>query len=302
MIIGKDSAITAITYMFSFFSYPYPASSLRSRLVSLVTISIFVIVFLAWFQPFGLARIPPVQLLLVCSSYGAVTAICIALVLLASPPFLPRFFDELRWTIGREFIVTVIIFLLVGIANMFLSAWYGFFPFNFGTLLYFQIITLSVGIFPLAVLIGMKYRVLNARHGREATEITQLLGTAEHYAALPVQVITFHSAADSTIVSIPPPQLLFIAAAQNYIEIWWHDSNGIHTKLLRNTLRSAETECMASPTILRCHRSYIVNIENVVSVKGNARGLILSLRDCPEIVPVSRSFIPIVEQCFSSLT
>lgn len=287
--------------MFSFLSYPYPASSLRGKLLSITTISIFVIVFLAWFQPFGLARIPSVQLLLVCSSYGAVSAFCIALVLFVAPLFLPQFFDELRWTVGREFIVTVIIFLLVGIANMLLSAWYGFFPFNFGTLFYFQLITLSVGIFPLAALIAMKYRVLNARHGREATEITQLLDTAEHHATLPTQVITFRSTADSAMVNIPPEQLLFITAAQNYIEIWWRDSVGIHTKLLRNTMRSAETACMAFPAILRCHRGYIVNIENVVSVKGNARGLVLSLRDCPETVPVSRSFIPIVEQCFSSL-
>jgi DNA-binding LytR/AlgR family response regulator len=43
--------------------------------------------------------------------------------------------------------------------------------------------------------------------------------------------------------------------------------------------------------IKRCHRSYIINESKIVSVRGNAQGLKLSLSNVEEEVPVSRSYL-----------
>ena len=43
---------------------------------------------------------------------------------------------------------------------------------------------------------------------------------------------------------------------------------------------------------LRCHRSFIVNIEQIKQVKGNSQGVNLMLGDGIDYVPVSRTNIP----------
>ncbi|RLD17564.1 MAG: hypothetical protein DRI69_12045 [Bacteroidetes bacterium] len=43
-------------------------------------------------------------------------------------------------------------------------------------------------------------------------------------------------------------------------------------------------------SVMRCHRSFLVSLNNVVSASGNAHYLDLTLRGCSEKIPVSRSF------------
>jgi DNA-binding LytR/AlgR family response regulator len=43
------------------------------------------------------------------------------------------------------------------------------------------------------------------------------------------------------------------------------------------------------PFLFRCHRAYIVNLDRVTNIGGNAQGYRLSLSNNPEVVPVSRA-------------
>jgi DNA-binding LytR/AlgR family response regulator len=42
--------------------------------------------------------------------------------------------------------------------------------------------------------------------------------------------------------------------------------------------------------IIRCHRSYIVNLENIENISGNLQGYQLNFKQYTEQVPVSRSY------------
>ena len=53
------------------------------------------------------------------------------------------------------------------------------------------------------------------------------------------------------------------------------------------TVKNLEQQISIS-FIARCHRSFIVNLANVVKVKGNARGYKLQLKNYPELIPVSK--------------
>lgn len=67
------------------------------------------------------------------------------------------------------------------------------------------------------------------------------------------------------------------------------EGNTITTKLLRSSLKKTEEDLKNHSQFCRCHRAYIVNLQKVESVTGNARGLKLTLKNCREEVPVSRS-------------
>ncbi|WP_089734667.1 LytTR family transcriptional regulator DNA-binding domain-containing protein [Chryseobacterium jejuense] len=58
---------------------------------------------------------------------------------------------------------------------------------------------------------------------------------------------------------------------------------------LSNILAQVQT-----PTIKRCHRSYIINLGKVKNIKGNAQGYKLTLPEIDFDIPVSRSFISII--------
>ncbi|MEM9261690.1 MAG: LytTR family DNA-binding domain-containing protein, partial [Bacteroidota bacterium] len=59
---------------------------------------------------------------------------------------------------------------------------------------------------------------------------------------------------------------------------------------IRATLSGLEQQLRAS-TILRCHRSYLVNPNHIRQARGNAQGLRLSLVALEEEVPVSRAYV-----------
>ena len=89
--------------------------------------------------------------------------------------------------------------------------------------------------------------------------------------------------------SINFDQLIFIKAANNYVEINYFEEESIKKYLLRNSIRKVE-EQLSHPSIKRSHRSYLVNLDKVGRITGNAQGYKLHFPFTAEfVVPVSRS-------------
>jgi len=84
-------------------------------------------------------------------------------------------------------------------------------------------------------------------------------------------------------------QLVFIKAANNYVEINYLDNEQIKKYLLRNSIRNIEAQ-LAYPSIKRCHRSYLVNMDKAERITGNAQGYKIHFPFTVDfVVPVSRS-------------
>ncbi|MFK7936455.1 MAG: LytR/AlgR family response regulator transcription factor, partial [Saprospiraceae bacterium] len=82
-------------------------------------------------------------------------------------------------------------------------------------------------------------------------------------------------------------ELLYLQSADNYVEIVWQRNGALEKSLLRGSLQRMEQQ-ITLPHIQRCHRSFIVNLEQVISVSGNAQGYKLHLPS-EQILPVARS-------------
>ena len=76
------------------------------------------------------------------------------------------------------------------------------------------------------------------------------------------------------------------------------DENTLKKVTYRVTLSSLEIQLKEASSLIRCHRSYLVNLNKVKNISGNAQGLKLELINQSEIIPVSRNYIPIVKQFF----
>lgn len=86
-----------------------------------------------------------------------------------------------------------------------------------------------------------------------------------------------------------PTELVYIESASNYVKIYFTRKGAITYSIIRMTMKAAAESVAAHPVFFRCHRAFIVNLNKVDRVEGNAQGYKLRLQDVDESIPVSRS-------------
>ena len=89
-------------------------------------------------------------------------------------------------------------------------------------------------------------------------------------------------------LELPLRDWLFVEANDNYVTFHWRATSGIEKRMLRMNLKNAE-EQLDGARVLRCHRSFLVNVDAVGDVTGNANGYKLVLKNCTHVIPVSRT-------------
>ena len=107
-----------------------------------------------------------------------------------------------------------------------------------------------------------------------------------------IDLISFKDEKGQVKFSVRSSDLLYIESMDNYVIIFFLDDSGnVNKHILRTSLKNIEEE-KYSPNLLRSHRSYIVNLENVTWMKKEGRKYVLKLKNIDPFIPVSRSFIP----------
>ncbi len=247
--------------------------------------SVFVMLFLMVFRPFGLHTLPagtygPFL------AYGLVTALAMTLVGVVLPMVFPAWFDERRWTVGREISMAALTILLIAVGNALYSAWHFGFAITPSFALGFVAITAAIGLFPSTAIVlaqvGRYQRQYEAAAERLDAEIVQPVPLAEGASV----VITDD---DGRVgVEAAADDVCCLWSADNYVEVVVKRGDVVTRHLVRTSLRSVESRGQLPPTFWRCHRSVIVNVRRVEHVSGNAQGYSLHIGGIDSI-PVARS-------------
>lgn len=116
-------------------------------------------------------------------------------------------------------------------------------------------------------------------------------------------VISFLDTNGELRLSVKRANLLYIESADNYVRIWYLNKGVITNFMLRNTLKAME-ETFEGTNILRCHRSYMVNFEQVKVIRREKDGIYLEfgVEKVPDI-PISKTYSEKVTHwfmCYSS--
>jgi hypothetical protein len=96
--------------------------------------------------------------------------------------------------------------------------------------------------------------------------------------------------------------ILYVEAADNYVNICYLNNDKLIRYPLRSSMRSIEQIC-ESNNIVRCHRSYYVNLRKIRAIQKGSDGLFaeLTYAAAPHI-PVSTTYSETVTGKFSTLT
>ena len=104
------------------------------------------------------------------------------------------------------------------------------------------------------------------------------------------KMITFRDEAEKLRFSIKSADILFVESTDNYVTVHTLEKGKTKKIMLRNTMKRLEKE-LEGTLIQRCHRSYMVNFENIKLVKLISTNLYIYLDSPEEIrIPVSRTY------------
>ena len=93
----------------------------------------------------------------------------------------------------------------------------------------------------------------------------------------------------SETLTVDPQDISFVEASDNYCTIYWYDSGILKNKILRQTLKNIEKQLAAFKNIVRCHKTFMVNLHQELTITGNARAHFIESRSLPIRIPISRS-------------
>ena len=289
---------------------PYPLLvNIKADLVNNALIGLFVAFFLTFFQPFHISEWETNFKVIKLFGFGLIsftipTGINAIIHYYAKPKGI-----EEKWNLLYEIATIALVLLLIAFGNMLYGKFLGVMPFGFKAFGIVFGITCMVGLFPVTIHVILKHNKLLNINLQQTVEINRQLSLqrleleqkhTENYAfkhsnqenILSEIVLLAENEKDKLNLKIS--QLLYIESADNYSNVVYLDENGNRKKeLLRSSLKRLERQ-INSESIIRCHRTYIVNLNNVKIVGGNAAGYKLYFDDGDKTIPVSRNYTPVV--------
>ena len=131
----------------------------------------------------------------------------------------------------------------------------------------------------------------------EQHEVIRLRSELEHYQLQETntpmsageRIINFYDRGNRLVFSTSGRNVLYIESADNYVNIHYLNEGNEDTFILHNTLKDMERRLIDTP-MLRCHRGYMVNIENVKLLRKEGITLLLELNGSSKTIPVTKTY------------
>ena len=168
-------------------------------------------------------------------------------------------------------------------------------------LLNLTISAIIIGLIPSSIVVWANYTIKLKENLKQAEQHNKKL-----------QEILQSQKDDDTTISIPSDNktetiqfnimhLLFIKSDGNYVEVYIKENNQAKRLFHRASLRTIENKLSSYPNIIRTHRSYIVNCQNIQSSEGTARNYQLFFSNIEQSVPVARNKFQIFNEAIRNL-
>lgn len=266
----------------SFFNRKYPFEQRGSWVKDCVFYCVVVFLILYFLQPFGFSMYDGSKLL-VSLLFSAITFLCCLVFHVAVFPPLQKRVKP--WRIWHQALTLLAMVLFISLCNVALFCRVFHYPFRLDICLLFIYWTLIIGVIITALSTGISYyRFLRG-------QLDALLDkTTEQQKGLSV---TIHDTrVRGNDLSLPVNDLLCIEAQKNNVAVSYLKDGKQERVELQTTLAAVLEDLVGFDNIFQCHRSFIVNLNNITSAKGNSNGYTLELGGGLATVPVSRSFVP----------
>ncbi|MFK7809004.1 MAG: LytR/AlgR family response regulator transcription factor [Saprospiraceae bacterium] len=237
------------------------------------------------------------------SAFGLITFIISFLNDIIFPKLFPQWFNEQRWTLGNNILFILWNFLTITAANLAFLIYMNWASLSLFNFLQTLLITFGIGILPVVLVSLFRHNqklksrlkeavLLNQHIQPSVAQISNQPSTARQV-TVSSKTNSIQLSSNQQQIEIDLSKFLYATSEKNYLRIVLLSKEDL---LIRNTIKNLEKELTHQNHIIRCHRAFIVNTQQVTNVSGNAQGYKLTLDGTEIIIPVSRSYIPRVKE------
>ena len=175
------------------------------------------------------------------------------------------------WVLFEFFLIALLMFVLYGESK--LPFWEEFF------LVFRYTISLTIIPYFLACLIIAVRKLSNPTKVKEAPIVSKPIPKFSP----PLAQHAFKDENGKIMLAIKPTQLLLLKSENNYTAVFFLQNEKVEKKLIRTNLKKLESELGEFPYLLRIHRSYMINLENIASVQRKKGSFQILLTQLPEM-------------------
>lgn len=275
-----------------FLKQPYPFEVASQRIIKQnALIGCFVALFLIVFQPFGTEDWHDEYKVIKLLGYGLIAFVVPTILYFIQIRLEKPELTEEKWTVWKEIILMLLIIVSITIANMFYSNGLGLSKFSISGFIGFFFVVLLIAIFPITAGVLLRYNHFQGMNKQAASVLEQNIQDFQQQQNEIQDNIILTAENEKDAIQLKVNDLIYIESADNYSNIVFWKNNKIEKILLRGALKRFEQQLDAFPYLQRCHRSYIINLEQVEHINGNAQGYRISLKNYDGmIIPVARNY------------
>lgn len=271
---------------------PFPFyETYKQKIIIPVLVALFIMCFLIFFNPSHNTDIVSEQFLKVFI-YGGITFFVMFFYNTVLPLIFYNLFDIEKWDIKKTIFFSLLTIVSIGLAN-------GLFAFhsdNIGNnnhvlsfLLSVLFKTFTIGVFPAIFFIFFREKRLYQKHQLLALKTIEKLNKSKQSEQMYSEKIRVGSENTKDKIEIAYNDLYCIKSEGNYCMFFFNKNNLVEKKLIRSSLNKIEQANNKSDKIIRCHKSYIINLDKVTDITGNARGYSFLINELGFKIPGSRS-------------
>jgi len=224
-------------------------------------------------------------------TYGFIVILVSLIFSLVLPAIYPNTFDNDKWNVLKTILFFVMSVMAIGTIITIYA--YHFDNSNkidfFSFLFTIMIRSIILSFFPIILIVFYTERSLYKKNHFQAIEIISELRDEKQPKQIDNQIYTFAKGTNDEI-KISEKNLLYIKAEGNYCLLVYNENSILKNKLVRSSLKKIEHLTNNSNRFVRCHKSYIVNLNKISNVIGNAKGYTFYFKNYKFQIPVSRSF------------
>ena len=283
------------TKIIEWFRKPFPLiNSFKDIFLISIGSGLVVVAFLIVFKPFGIDTVNKNIFFYLCG-YGLIDMLVNALNLIVWPRILPAIINNSTWTTGKNLLAILWILLTISLSNFVYGEYLvgqvyvdGLKQLERAGIISWISMTFSVGVIPVVFALYFIEKKLLRSNQHLAEDFNRKMRATDAHRS--EQIISVESGRDTAIRINSSDFICIQAKGGNYANIYWQDQSETKKELVRLTLLGFLEKTASLDNIVRCHKSYILNLEKVVSLRGNARSVIVMLEGMDFEIPVSRSF------------
>lgn len=274
---------------------PFPlTNSIRDILLISLGSGIVVVAFLVVFKPFGIDSVNK-DIFFYLSGYGLIDFVVTAINMYIWPRIFPAIINNNSWTTGKNLLSILWILLIISLSNFIYGEYLvgqvyveGLRQLNRAGISSWIFMTFSVGVIPVVFsLYFIEKKLVRSNQSLADKFNKSIRGTLANRSG---RQIVIEAGRDNSL-SIDSSDFVCVQSeGGNYSTVYWLDNSEPKKEMIRMTLLGFLDKTDSFDNIVRCHKSHILNLDKVVSFRGNARSVSVMLEGIDFEIPVSRSF------------